>query len=361
MVDTHRYTLGGATTAVEFHPASASLATILEEKEEGGARARVLVIDAAARDAHLPREWGPQYALEVSESLKSMSSVALLLDWLLEQRVQRGALLCAIGGGVISDLAGFVASIYQRGIALCVYPTTLLAMVDASFGGKTGINYGGYKNMVGSFYPAERIVIVPSVLASLPQHELVNGLAEVIKSALLGGDEELFGILRLRRRALLDERDLVLYGEVVRRSLAVKAQLATTDFTDHGARALLNLGHTFAHALESSGDFARWSHGAAVAWGMGQALRLGVALQMTERAYAETVWQLLAEYGYALEIERLDWEQLTVCMTRDKKATGDVVRFIIPCALGRNEIVPLKVERVAQLLRSAPPVSANLL
>lgn len=345
---------GASPTATLSTPPSGMVASSRVPLEQ---RQRVFVIDAAVKRAHALPDVSLQYVMEASEAAKSMRSAELLLDWLLEQRVQRGALLTAIGGGVVSDLAGFVAAIYQRGIALHLYPTTLLAMVDASFGGKTGVNYGGYKNMVGSFYPAERVIIAPQVLVSLPEREIRNGLAEAIKSALLG-DEELFGILRLRRDALMQGCDLALLSEVAQRALAVKARIVTADFTDRGERALLNLGHTFAHALESSGDFARWSHGEAVAWGMAQALRLGIALQMTDRAYAETVWQLLHEYGYQLEIDGLDWSVLLPRMRRDKKAAGTEVHFIVPCALGINKIVPLEIDRVSQLLRTAPPLGS---
>lgn len=347
-IDISSYRLGGRDTAVEFHPSDTLLSAPLSESVgEGG----VCVIDAAVKRSNALPDFPRQYLIEVSEAAKSMQSAELLLDWLFDLGVQRGATLHAIGGGVVSDLAGFVASVYQRGIALHTYPTTLLGMLDASFGGKTGINYAGYKNMVGTFYPARRIVIAPHVLSTLPARELLNGMAEAIKSAMLG-DEELFGLLRLRRSELIEARDLSLLGEVVRRALAVKARFVTEDFADTGKRALLNLGHTFAHALEASGDFARWSHGAAVAWGVAHALRLGIALEMTDRAYAETVWRLLAEYGYTLSAEHVNWDALVTAMQHDKKADGDSVRFIIPCALGQNKIVPLRTAWVREALRT---------
>ena len=379
------YQLGQFRSTVVVHPPSCTLAAVLDV----GADA-VYIIDAQVKEQSGLPDFPLQYILAVDESKKSMSVVEMLLQWLFDNGVHRNATLCAIGGGVLCDLAAFVASIYQRGIALVLYPTTLLAMLDASFGGKTGINYAGYKNMVGSFYPAHRVVVVPHVLHTLPVYERINGLAEAIKSAMLG-DEELFGLLRLRRVEIAEEGDVSLLCQVVERALAVKARMVVADFTDTGQRALLNLGHTFAHALEASGGLGAWSHGRAVAWGIAQALRVGVALGKSDRAYAETVWQLLHDYGYRIAADDMDWgvllaamaydkkatsamvhdteeasamahkkEATTSAMTHDKKAISVVVNIIVPCALGQNDIVPLRIPRIRELLASVQIPSVYL-
>jgi len=351
-IATRRYQLGEFSTTVEIHSPARAFAALLAHEYEEGADECFTIIDRRVAAAHAIPDLAPHYRIDVDESKKSMRECEAILTWLCDHNVHRNATLNAIGGGVTSDLASFVASIYQRGIGLTLYPTTLLAMLDASFGGKTGINYGGFKNMVGSFYPAGRIVIVPEALTTLSHDELINGLAEAIKSAMLG-DDDLLQLLRAHRAEIIERRDLGLLREVVMRSLAVKAALVGADFRESDRRALLNLGHTFAHALEADGSFQSWSHGRAVAWGIAQALRLCVALKETDRGYARMIEGLLTDYGYTTHIPDLDWKALCEPMWHDKKATARAIRFIIPCASGKNIMRPLTAERAVELLTRA--------
>ena len=185
---------------------------------------------------------------------------------------------------MVCDLTAFAASLYMRGCRLTLVPTTLLAMVDAALGGKTAVNLGSAKNLVGTFYPAEELVhLDPRPGHAAAQRELRCGLAEAIKTALLG-DADLLDLLRRPARGAAPRGDPAALEQTVFRCLAVKGRIVENDLRESGERAVLNLGHTFAHALESATGFRRYRHGEAVAWGLGRALELGVALGVTARA-----------------------------------------------------------------------------
>ena len=273
--------------------------------------------------------------LENRDAAKTWPAVERVLLAALDRNLDRAGEVLAVGGGAVCDVAGFAASIYLRGVRLTLVPTTVTAMVDAALGGKTGINLGRGKNLAGTFYPAHELVIVPPVVAHLPAADYLDGLAEVIKTAMLG-DAELLALLERRREAVL-AREPALVQEFVRRCVAVKARFVAHDLREeHGpepgpggaSRAFLNLGHTFAHALESASGFA-WTHGAAVAWGLGRALRLGRRLGLTDAAYAARVERLLRAYGYRLTAPEVAPEALLTAMRADKKRRGDQLRFVL--------------------------------
>ncbi|MFO7850453.1 MAG: 3-dehydroquinate synthase [Spirochaetia bacterium] len=261
------------------------------------------------------------------EKYKTWSSVSSAAEKLLDMGAGRDTVLAAVGGGVVCDLAAFAASVYMRGMRLVLVPTTLLAMVDASIGGKTGIDFGGSKNILGTFYPAEEVIISTEFLSTLPEKEYMNGLAELIKHALLA-DSELYRLLREKQREVL-ERDPEVLRELIFRSLRIKAAYVEQDPTEKGIRGHLNLGHTFAHALESAGGFSGYTHGEAVAWGLAKAAAAGVEMGITEPAYAEEVTALLSSYGYVLEGVSDDPRSLIDGMKNDKKKRGGKVRFIL--------------------------------
>lgn len=269
--------------------------------------------------------------LPAGETSKRWESVDLVLRKCAEAGMGRDATLAGFGGGVVCDLSAFAASLYMRGCRLALVPTTLLAMVDASLGGKTGIDFLGYKNLVGTFYPAHRIVISASALADLPEREYRSGLAEVIKSAVIG-DPALLDLLE-REQGRVMARDADIVEEMIRRSLAVKGRIVHQDPKEHGIRAVLNLGHTFGHALEAATGFDGWTHGEAVAWGMGRALAAGLRFGMTDPGFARRVRTLLRSYGYRLEAAAT-FEALQPAFGLDKKRAAGVTRLVIPCAAG---------------------------
>lgn len=275
----------------------------------------------------LALEPSKRVVLPAGESAKSWPQVERILERGFEEGLSRRDTIAGVGGGVVCDMTAFAASVYMRGCGLTLVPTTLLAMVDASLGGKTGINFGGYKNMVGSFFPASRILVAPELLETLPEREYRSGLAEVIKTAAIG-DAALFRLLSAKRTAVL-ERDRTTVREIVRRCVRVKGSIVEQDLREHGKRAFLNLGHTFGHALESVTGFGTYSHGEAVAWGIGKALELGCALGVTNPAYADRVHRLLLEYGFPLSVEGVSPDTLLEAMRMDKKKNRDGVVFVL--------------------------------
>jgi len=290
--------------------------------------------------------------LPAGETSKRWESVDTVLRRCAEAGMARDGTLAGVGGGVVCDLAAFAASLYMRGCRLVLVPTTLLAMVDASLGGKTGIDFLGYKNLVGTFYPAHRLVIAPSALEGLPDREYRSGLAEVIKTAIIG-DAPLLDLLERERQRVMS-RDADIVEEMIRRSLAVKGRIVQEDPREKGVRALLNLGHTFGHALEAATGFDGWTHGEAVAWGMGRAVAAGVRFGMTEPAFARRVRSLLQGYGYRLEAN-VSFEMLRPAFGLDKKRAGGVTRLVIPCAAEDVRLREAAPEDLAAVLAEREP------
>jgi 3-dehydroquinate synthase len=289
--------------------------------------------------------------LPPGETVKAWRWAERIMAAALKKGLSRDGLLVGVGGGVVCDLTAFAASLYMRGCRLALVPTTLLAMVDAALGGKSALNLGRAKNLIGTFYPAEELVIWIPALATLPPAELRSGLAEAIKTALLG-DAELLALLASRRAELL-RGDPDALSQTVRRCLAVKGRIVENDLRESGRRAVLNLGHTFAHALESATGFRRYRHGEAVAWGLGRALELGVALGVTARPLAAEVTALLAAYGFQLgRPAGLSARALLEAMRADKKRRAGGMRFVLLREVGGPEIRAVEEEPVLAALEA---------
>lgn len=266
--------------------------------------------------------------IEVSEEFKQIEQVMQLISRLIDQRATRETLLINIGGGCLSDLGGFAASIYKRGIEYINIPTTLLAMIDAAIGGKTAVNVLGYKNLVGSFHMPREVYLWPELLGSLPIEELRSGYGELIKYAVLIGGDFLDRILN----SSLWQIDL----EQIEQAVAYKNEIVAIDPLDSHLRQVLNLGHTWAHALEATAlqRGLRLLHGEAVAWGV---LLDGLLLEVLsgERLYwVEPLGQLLAQNYAPLFIKRADFPELLDAMWQDKKNTERGIRFMLPQAGG---------------------------
>lgn len=300
----------------------------------------------------------PRVVLPEGEQGKNWNSVEQILETALDRKLGRDSLICGVGGGVVCDMAAFAASVYMRGCRLLLFPTTLLAMADAAVGGKTGMDFRGYKNMVGSFYPAEEVRLWLPALSSLPAEEYLSGLGEIFKAALLRDDNGLLELLETRKEDLLN-RDPELLRSVLRRAVAVKADIVEEDFKETGRRAFLNLGHTFAHALETVSGFSR-KHGHAVVWGIDRALHLGCSLGLTDPAYRERVRTLFREYGYCLEYP-LAPEPFLEAMEKDKKNSGSsprkTLRLVLQKNRGDTRIVSVDQERIRRIL--SRPVSGS--
>jgi 3-dehydroquinate synthase len=282
------------------------------------------------------------------ESAKTWENIHQVLERCASIGMGRDGSIGGVGGGVICDMAAFAASLYMRGCGLVLVPTTLLAMADASLGGKTGVDFMGYKNLVGSFYPASRILIAAAAVTSLSEREYLSGVAEVIKTAVIG-DEQLFLLLEEKRAAVM-ARDPSTVEAMIRRCIAVKGRIVQEDPRETGVRALLNLGHTFGHALETASGFTGWTHGEAVAWGMGMALAAGERLGVTDRQLRARIESLLRAYGFRLE-ERPRYAALAPAFERDKKRRGGKIRLVLAygmCDVRLTEVAEADVAAVCE-------------
>ncbi len=260
-----------------------------------------------------------------------------ILSELLSNRFDRKSLIVALGGGVIGDISGFAAAIYMRGIRCVQVPTTLLAQVDSSVGGKTGINHQLGKNMIGAFFQPSLVVMDQNVLSSLPQRQLRAGLAEIIKYGVIR-DRELFETMKR------EKEDIIALGpsldKIIIRSCQIKAEVVAEDERESGLRAILNYGHTIGHAIETLTEYKRYLHGEAVAIGMRTAADLAVALELLETSEADSIRRLISSYGLPVTIpEELSPEMLIEAMALDKKTVGNILSFVLPRSIGSVGII----------------------
>ena len=280
----------------------------------------------------------PFCILENGEENKNWQSAEKIINCAANLKLGRDALFIAVGGGVIGDLAGFAASIYKRGCRFTLISTTLLGMVDASVGGKTGFDLFGIKNLTGTFYPAQKVYIPLNTLSTLPQNEWKSGMAELLKTAVLSDDDDFFGLISANKDKLKEykneNRDLLL--KLTEKSVFFKGSIVSEDPKETGTRRiLLNLGHTFAHALESACGLGNISHGEAVAWGMVRACELGCHLGITPRERAKEIIDLIAAFGYIIECPHplavnVSTDALFNIMKNDKKNKKNTLNFIVP-------------------------------
>jgi 3-dehydroquinate synthase len=310
----YRPYLGGGSVAVVTNPTVASLYLGKVKEALQGAR----VVEIVVPDGEQAKGW---------QTLESV------FDALLAARLGRDCLVVALGGGVVGDLAGFAAAVYQRGVEFVQVPTTLLAQVDSSVGGKTAINHARGKNMIGAFHQPRAVIADVATLDSLPDRELRAGLAEVIKHGL-ALDEAFTRWLEGSIEKLV-ARDRAALTYAVRRSCELKAAIVATDERESGARALLNFGHTFGHAIESGAGYGVWLHGEAVAAGMVMASELSMRLGTLQKADVARVRDLIRRAGLPVAGPALAPERMLELMAVDKKAAKGKVRFILLEAIGR--------------------------
>jgi 3-dehydroquinate synthase len=279
-----------------------------------------------------------RFELPDGEAHKTLDSASQVFAAFAALGAQRNACLVALGGGVIGDLGGFAAACWMRGIDFIQLPTTLLAMVDSSVGGKTAVNLPAGKNLVGAFWQPKLVLADTDTLSTLPPREYAAGLAEVVKYGAIG-DADFLDWLEQHAEALL-ARDPEVLAEAVYCSCAHKAAIVARDERETGERALLNFGHTYGHALETMGAYTRWLHGEAVAIGMVLAARLSAALGMAPAADAERLAALLARFGLpTTRPADCSAQAIVELMRLDKKTLSDRLRLILWRGVGRAEIV----------------------
>lgn len=288
--------------------------------------------------------WVSCHVFEAGEASKSLQTVSTLWDGLLSDDIDRGDTVVAFGGGVVGDIAGFVASTVLRGIDVLQVPTTLLAMADASIGGKTGINHASGKNLVGSFHHPVAVLSWLPALRTQSDRELRSGLAEVVKCALIAGDQEL-RLLEERADALSRREDRAL-RDAVWMAAEVKAKIVTDDARERGVRRILNFGHTFGHAIEHASGYGEWTHGEAVAVGMRMSCRFGADMGFCEAALPDRVSELLTRLNLPTEHPSLSIEQWMAPIARDKKRTGQDLSLIVCKRPGLCESQTISMSRI---------------
>ena len=275
------------------------------------------------------------HAVPAGERSKTMARLNEVLAFLERERLDRGGCVIAVGGGTVGDLAGFAASIWQRGVRVVAVPTTLLAMVDSSIGGKTGVNGSRSKNAIGTFWQPSAVVSDLAALDTLPAAAYRDAFAEVVKYAV-AMDRGLFELLQRNAPRLL-ERDPSMLQRVVFRCVAAKALVVAKDERDSGPRAILNYGHTAGHALEAATGF-RISHGRAVAFGMRVAARIALATDLCSKRVVESQDGLLDAYGLGKRPPRVDPDRVLAAISLDKKARRGRVAWVMPRRLGHAEV-----------------------
>jgi 3-dehydroquinate synthase len=286
------------------------------------------------------------------EQYKDWATLEVVYGRLLEARADRGTTLLALGGGVVGDLAGFAAATYQRGVPFVQVPTTLLAQVDSSVGGKTAINHALGKNMIGAFHQPRAVIADLTTLDTLPPRELASGLAEVVKHGAIH-DAAFFAWIEENAEALLGRRHDAL-AHAVLRSCEIKAAVVAKDERESGARALLNFGHTFGHAIESGQGYGAWLHGEAIAAGMVLAARLSAQLLGLPVTDAARLQALLARLGLPVDPPSMPVSRWLEFMARDKKNEGGSITLILLERLGRARIEKKAPQRAIEALLAGP-------
>ncbi len=349
--------LGERTYAVDVVPNGAEVH--LQRALDGLSPSGLVVVTDEVVDPLVMPRLGPTLArrgepvkvvLPTGERHKTLASVERILEAAISAPVDRGAVVVGIGGGVVTDVAGLSASLALRGLRWIAVPTTVLAMVDASVGGKTAVDLGAAKNAVGAFHQPSRVIVDPSFSATEAPRAIRSGLAEVVKTALIG-DPQLYrelcepgGAERLR------DGDPTAMARAIRSSIAVKAGVVGRDEREAGERAHLNLGHTIGHALEAEGGFERLTHGEAVSLGLVAALRIGRALGITSATLAAEVTEVLSRVGLPVDIDREPLEQALRWVSFDKKRRGGALRFVLVREPGSLQIASISATDLPPLL-----------
>lgn len=273
------------------------------------------------------------FTVPAGEASKSLDTVRAAYDWLLDHHAERGSAIVALGGGVVGDLAGFVAATYLRGVPFVQAPTSLLAMVDASIGGKVGVDHPRGKNLVGAFYPPRLVVQDTSLLTSLPARCLREGYAEVIKHGFIQDPPMLDVLERDAARLLAVEPDLT--TDIVARNAAIKAKVVSEDEREGGLRAILNYGHTVGHAIEAATGYGRVLHGEAISVGMMAAAAIGERMGVTPAAVGQRQARLLGLYELSLRLPGVDVDAVLRATRLDKKVSAGRIRWVLLEDAGR--------------------------
>lgn len=270
------------------------------------------------------------------ERYKRLATVELLAEKLIRLGADRKAVIVAFGGGVVGDVAGMLASVYMRGVKLIQVPTTVQAQVDAAIGGKTGVNLRAGKNLVGTFFQPELVLIDPNVLATLPQREFRAGMYEALKAGIIGNAKLFANLENCSIQSL--RKDTQLLSRAITDSVRLKADVVSADEKEGNLRRVLNLGHTLGHALEAATDYRQFLHGEAVAWGMQAAGRIALEMKVCEAWTYERICRTVHAWGALPEVN-VQAAKAMKLLQADKKTEGGAVHFVLPKKIGEVEIV----------------------
>ncbi len=344
---------GTEKSLVRFYSGKVDLKSVFYDSESENKVKRIFVTDTTVANLDGTKEFFSLFkdgsyqndilvTLGSGEKFKTIESVLKIVEEAIKANAQRNSIFVGIGGGVITDMTAFAASIFKRSAHLELVPTTLLSMVDAAVGGKTGCDFDSYKNMIGSFFPAEKIHVFPQFVQTLPLSEYRSGMAEVVKTALLY-DKGLFEKLEANPQILNDRKSesaKLLIEEMIQICVSAKGRVVEEDFTEKGIRMQLNLGHTFGHALESQAGLGSVSHGDAVAWGIGRAAVLAQKMGLCTADYTIRVKKMLSSFTWesgavhsAMKASCPDKneaaQKLYAAMKKDKKNATNKIRFVL--------------------------------
>lgn len=347
--------LAAAAGAAPYHLGAGALrqAAELLAPQLAGRRAFVVSDETVARlhaAALADRLGAPLLALPAGEQHKTLASAERIVRWLLARGAERRDAVVAAGGGVVTDLAGFAASVTLRGVRWVAVPTTLLGMVDAAVGGKTGVDLDLGKNLVGTFWQPAAVLADPGALATLDRRQLRSGLVEVVKAAIIA-PAALPGLLD-RAGAGVAAGEVALAEPLIAEAVRVKGEIVAADERETGRRAALNLGHTLGHALEAATGYRRLLHGEAVAWGLLTALSLAVRRRLLEPGEARRWVRRLLDAAALPPVADLPWETLRAFIGRDKKAAAGTVGWVLPRAGGVDTGVAVADEEAREAWRA---------
>ena len=280
--------------------------------------------------------------LEVAggEVCKNLDTISVLYDGLVDMKAERASGVVAVGGGLVGDIAGFAAATFMRGMPFVQVPTTLLAQVDASVGGKVAVDHPKGKNLIGAFWQPRLVFVDTATLQSLPRRELLCGLAEVIKHGVIG-EPPIFSFVEDRLEELLEPSPHA-YADLVPRNCRFKARIVEQDEREGGLRAILNFGHTVGHAVEALTGYSGCLHGEAVAWGMLAETKIAIGLGLKNDELYQRLWDLLQRAGYPMNVPDLESDALVDAMYLDKKVQGGAIRMALPECIGQVVVRSIK-------------------
>ena len=305
----------------------------------------VIVTDENVFNHHKEKFEGLQIIrIKAGETFKQQSTVDDIVNQLLELQADKQTVLVGVGGGVVTDITGYVASIYKRGIKLVLVPTTILCMVDASVGGKNGVDVGAYKNMVGTVYQPDTLLFDYSFLSTLPREEWVNGFAEIIKHACIK-DADFFAFLQSKTIADF-QQDSVLLAQIIEKNVSIKTAVVLADEFETGDRKLLNFGHTIGHAIENTYQLP---HGHAVSIGMVAAATLSIHLKQLPDSEKQKIVDLLQQYDLPVSFN-YDKEAIWKVLILDKKRSNDTMGFVLLQAVGDAVVTPIPLVQLKTLI-----------